>query len=270
MKPASPYFLFFLVATVLFSTLSASAALTASEKAEELFLKGQYDKAITAADKAIDSDSGKRYELYYLKGLSQLKLGRFADSRKTFEYILEKYPRSSRALDSYIGIGDAYLLEGNRTGALRTYKKAAEEFNDNKNAAIARQRIADCGEKPAPKEEYRQPAPVKHDTAYKESVNFVPKDKPPIQADALPADTDKTVKSGYFSVQVGSFKSRSNAQKLASKLSVKGYEARAEMPPASDRLYRVKVGRLHSNEEAERLAAKLKREGYPTRICRED
>jgi tetratricopeptide (TPR) repeat protein len=256
-----------------------SYASTGAEKAEELFMQEKYDKAITEAQKAIDADSGKKYELYYLKGLSELKLNKFNDSRRTFEYILEKYPKCTRAFDAYIGIGDAYLLEGNSTGALRAYKSAADEFGDSKNAVVARQRINDCMAKagvrptiPITAPEPSLPAKVMMEPK-KKAANFTPKSRARTatarQEEAqVPA---AITRSGNFSVQVGSFKSRSNAERLKSKLSAKRYDARIESPTAaSEGLYRVKVGRLSSGSEAERLAAKLKREGYPTRVCQED
>jgi cell division protein FtsN len=76
---------------------------------------------------------------------------------------------------------------------------------------------------------------------------------------------------GYFSVQVGSFKKRTNAQRLSEKLLKKNYESRVDSPEdTGGRLYRVKVGRFVSLQDAGDLELKLKREGYPTRICRED
>ncbi len=66
--------------------------------------------------------------------------------------------------------------------------------------------------------------------------------------------------AGDFSVQVGAFQQRGNADRLRDDLSrrypvfVQNYEA-----PAG-RLYRVRVGRLASEEAAQRLAAQLERE----------
>lgn len=264
---------FFTIALLLLAvSFSAPAAMasTSAERAEELFLEGKYDKAVVEADKAIDSDSGKRYELYYLKGLSKIKLGKFADARKDFEYIIDKYPRCGRALDSYIGIGDAYFLEGNTQGALRSYREAADKFADDKNITVVRQRITDCMARvgtPEKQKEYQTPGPAEKP---KGSVNFTPKKKSYVPIDPPVQEIMSRDSSGQFCVQVGSFKSKSNASKLASKLSARRYEARVESPLGiSDKLYRVKVGRILSKEDAQKLAVKLKREGYPTRICQE-
>jgi len=262
--------------TILYLLSPDAIASTSAEKAEEFFLEGKYDKALMQADSAINTDSGKKYELYYLKGLSALKLNKFAEARRAFEYVTERYPRSDRALDSYIGIGDAYYLEGNTSGALRSYKAAADAFADDRNIVVVRERIAECMAKPGMRDrpkEYAEPRPVETKAVEKrkESVNFAPKKKedidmePPVQKIA---GRDST---GQFSVQVGSFRSRSNASKLVSMLCARHYDARLESPAGqSDKIYRVRVGRVSSQEEAERLAVKLKREGYPTKVCRED
>jgi len=207
-----------LVSIILFTILCSlspnACASTSAERAEELFLEGKYDKAITEADKAIDADSGKKYELYYLKGLSALKLSKFIEARKAFEYVTERYPRSGRALDSYIGIGDAYFLEGNTQGALRSYKAAADAFPDDKNITVVRQRITECltkSERPVMQEKPARSLVSKPIEKPKESVNFYPKSKS-YNRIALPArEIASHDIAGQFSVQVGSFKSRSNA-----------------------------------------------------------
>ncbi|MCX5679343.1 MAG: SPOR domain-containing protein [Candidatus Omnitrophica bacterium] len=257
--------------SIIIFQIPPALASTSAERVEEFFLEGKYDKALMEADKAIDADSGKKYELYYIKGLSALKLNKFAEARKAFLYVTERYPSSERALDSYIGVGDAYFLEGNNSGALRSYKTAADIFADDKNIVVVRQRIADCMAKPGIEErpgEYVETRPAVRPKKY---VNFIPKQKGNARIESTVRESASRDSAGQFSVQVGSFKSRSNAAKLASKLSARHYEARLESPSgSSDKLYRVKVGRISSKGEAERLAVKLKREGYPTRVCQED
>jgi len=259
----------------------AAFASTTAERAEELFLEGKYDKAMMEADKAINADSGKRYELYYLKGLSALKLNKFAEARKAFEYVKDRYPRSDRALDSYIGIGDAYFLEGNSSEALRAYKTAADVFADDKNIVVIRQRITECLAKPGAQESPKEyaavrsvdvkPAEVRSTEKLKKTMNFAPKKKVSGSAKSPAQEAVSRDNAGKFSVQVGSFKDRFNALKLVSKLSARHYDARLESPAvSSDKLYRVKVGKFSSEEDVNKLAVKLKREGYPTKVCRED
>jgi cell division protein FtsN len=83
-----------------------------------------------------------------------------------------------------------------------------------------------------------------------------------------PAKETSPGQKGRFSVQVGSFKSRENAEKLNHKLAGDGYDSFVDYPAASlDGMYRVKIGRFTWKSEADSAAAKLRNHGYNTRIC---
>ena len=208
---------------------------------EKPFLEGRYDKSVYAAKQLIDQRARQRYEIYYLKGLSELKLGRYKDARESFGAIISKYPGSNRIFDSYIGIGDSYFLEGDHTGAAKAYAQVKEKFPMGKNMALVEARLADCR-----KEAISVPSPA-----------------------VLQIERPKTVPaSGYFTVQAGCFKNKRNAERLSTKLVQAGYQGHVEFPfTTGDGLYRVKVGKFSSKEEAETTAAKLNRSGYRTKIC---
>ena len=211
---------------------------------EKPFMEGRYDKAISEAQKLIDGRARRRDEVYYLKGLSELKLGKFNEARQSFETIISKYPNSGRAFDAHLGIGDSYLLEGNTESAIKMYAGIKEKFPSDKNIALVDSRLNDCRKKIPPD---TAPAVIENKT--------VPKNE----------------STGYVSVQAGCFKNRRNADKLSAKLNKSGYKSYVELPAvAGDRLYRVKVGRMNTKAEAEGLAAKLKRDGYNTKICDEN
>ncbi|MDD5681519.1 MAG: hypothetical protein PHI59_09805, partial [Candidatus Omnitrophica bacterium] len=86
--------IFFIIIPILaFSfPIPAAADISAVEKS---FMEGRYEKASQEAGKLIDQRARQRYELYYLKGLSDLKLNRFKESRDSFDAIIKKYPGSS-------------------------------------------------------------------------------------------------------------------------------------------------------------------------------
>lgn len=72
--------------------------------------------------------------------------------------------------------------------------------------------------------------------------------------------------NSYFSVQVGCFSKKGNAQRLRDELIDSGFQAYiVELP--DDTLCRVRVGRFNTRLQAEFLEQRLKGEGYPTRIC---
>ena len=227
---------------------------------EKLFLEGRYEKVINESDKLIDSDSRQRDELYYLKGLVGLKTDKFNEARKSFEYIIHKFPKSKRVFDAYLGIGDSYLLEGSAGAAIRIYSEMAEKFRNDRNISLVYYRLSDA-----------------HNAlgSDSEAALYLAKAKSgsPLSFEYRRAKGQlrKVVADKYVSVQVGSFKSEKNARRFAQKLSREGYDSYLESPPVSgDNLYRVKAGRFKSRKEAESLVSKLKKAGYTTKICLDD
>ena len=202
---------------------------------EKMFLKGDYAGAAKGAGELIESSSASRREKEeagYIKALSLLKTGRFKDARDSFKQFLSEYPKSKRAFDIEIGIGDTYLLEGDVDKAAKIYQDILNRYPNDKNIIIVHHRLRDC---------HKQAG----------------------------SDEKAMEYFSYFSIQVGSFKNRRNAERYAAKLSGEGFDSFVETPAASgDELYRVKIGRYQSREEARDLESKLKERGYSTKICR--
>jgi tetratricopeptide (TPR) repeat protein len=228
----------------------AGAAQGSIAKVEKLFLMEKYDKAVSEADKLIDARASQRDEVCYLKGLAEIKLKRYTKARESFEYIISRYSDSKITFDAYVGMGDAYYLEGNTHSAMRIYGEALNKFPNDKNIGIVKRRLEDCGNR------------LGADYASRQETVL-----PGTRAGALPEKP-----KGTFSIQVGGFKERLNAYNLARKLAAKGYDSYVDAPTASggDNLYRVKIGRLKSAEDANRLAERLKTGGYSTKICSDD
>jgi len=72
--------------------------------------------------------------------------------------------------------------------------------------------------------------------------------------------------NSYFSVQLGCFLKKGNAQKQRDKLINAGYQAYIVEVLASG-FYHVRVGKFDNKREAKFLEKKLKNEGYSTKIC---
>lgn len=234
---------------------------------EQLFMEEKYEKVIDEADGLIDSSSRQRDEIYYLKALSELKTARFDGARQTFGELILKYPNSRRVFYARMGIGDSYCLQNNPSAAISIYNDVIEKFPEESNIKIVRDRISQCHNKiglggtpntvsGGSEKPFMAEKPV-HQT-----TNFVPK------SNFRPRTSARNKNEGTISVQVGSFKSRTNAQKFGRELSSKGYESYVDMPVghATDGLYRVKVGKLNSIEKAEELELRLKKDGYSTKI----
>jgi tetratricopeptide (TPR) repeat protein len=231
--------------------------------AQKAFLEGHYEKAIHESETLIDARSRQRDELYYLKGLSELKLNKFNDSRRTFETLLSKYPRSKRGLDARLGVGDAYFLEGRYNEAAKEYNTALSAFPKDKNISVVYQKLEECSKKTGAVAAASSSLPIQAregasavESNFTSRTNFVPQEVP------------RGEQTSVITVQVGSFKNKRNAENMSQKLHRLGYESFVEIPTgAGDRLYRVKVGRLNSRQEAETLAGRLKKSGYKVKIC---
>jgi cell division septation protein DedD len=80
----------------------------------------------------------------------------------------------------------------------------------------------------------------------------------PEPAPTAVATTAPATGGGRIAVQVGAFKTRSEADALARRLSGRGYAVYV-MPPTDDgkNVYRVRVGNYASTDEAQRVSARL-------------
>jgi len=260
-------------------TGNADAARASFAGAERAFLEGRYDSAIGEADMMLRSGSGRKDELYYLKGLCQLKTQRFEDARTSFDYIISKYSWSKRLFDAYMGRGDSYLLQGNAGSALGVFNGMQTRFQWDRNLVMVYQRLAACYGKlglPDKARFYADKAkglsPLSFEAgavprmSMKEAVTKTPAGISPAP-DTAAAKAARAARDEGFSVQVGVFKNKRNADKLVRKLADAGYDARVEIPvSARDKLYRVKVGSPASKAEAGELSIRLARDGYKTKI----
>ena len=221
----------------LFAQLSfADSARTGIATIEKHFLEGNYNAVISESSALIDSGRGKKDELYYLKGLSELKSNKFSAARDSFNYIISKCSWSKKVFDAHLGIGDSYMLEGNNPKALSAYNDMVIKYDKDKNISIVYGRLSLCRSN--------------QQNQIKRSPN--------------PTSAEK----GRISVQVGSFKDKRNADKLAKKLAARGYESHVSIPVSSDdNYYRVKVGSFNSKPEAQKLESKLRSDGYRTKVC---
>lgn len=73
--------------------------------------------------------------------------------------------------------------------------------------------------------------------------------------------------TGMWAVQLGSFSSRENAERLASDLRKQGYSAfLGQLKTASGQLHRVRIGPQKDRASAESMAAKLRTQGHQGQV----
>jgi cell division protein FtsN len=68
--------------------------------------------------------------------------------------------------------------------------------------------------------------------------------------------------SGAWMVQLGSFASRTNAERLARQVRAGGFKVSVSRGSSGRRLYRVRVGPAHDREAATQLAVQLRAAGH--------
>lgn len=255
----------------------ARATVEELSQVEKLFMEGKYERVVVESTKLIDSGSYGREELLYLKGLSQIQLNSFKVARETLRYMIERYPRGKRAFDGYIGIGDAFFLEGKAPEAITGYNEALTNFPDHKNSSIVYYKLGSAYQKlgnSAKANEYFNK--VKKSSPLSFESNMAPKDTTPINMGAAeaPAAPQEAPVIGscevadYFYVQAGYFKNKENAEKLVEGLNRKGYDSYlSAQTKGGAAFYRVKVGHFKVKAEAEVMAKKLKADGYKTKVC---
>jgi cell division protein FtsN len=88
---------------------------------------------------------------------------------------------------------------------------------------------------------------------------------PPAAHAAKPAasgSADTSTAGAAWLVQLGSFASRSNAERLAQQLKGQGFAASVSQGSSGRHLYRVRVGPVHDHGAATQLQAKLQAAGH--------
>src|SRR5881394_206983 len=70
------------------------------------------------------------------------------------------------------------------------------------------------------------------------------------------------VAAGTWMVQLGSFASRANAERLARQVRAGGFKVSLSQASSGRRLFRVRVGPAHDREAASQLAAQLRAAGH--------
>jgi len=91
-----------------------------------------------------------------------------------------------------------------------------------------------------------------------------PAEEPPQeQVQAKPAASS----TGMWAVQLGSFSSKENAERLAADLRKQGYAAfLSQLDTASGTLHRVRIGPLKDRASAEQMAARLQKAGHTGQV----
>jgi DedD protein len=118
------------------------------------------------------------------------------------------------------------------------------------------------------------PAPAQEPASTMEPEDVVRKsvsaaaDTPAEKPEIPPASATASVSStGMFAVQLGSFSSKENAEKLAAELRRQGFAAfLSQLDTASAQLHRVRIGPQKDRQAAEAMAARLAKAGHEGQV----
>lgn len=230
--------------------ISKSATLM---KAEQAFLKGDYEEAVLVCNAYTSRRSKLDDELQYLMGRALLKLGRFGEARNRFSRVLNDSDNDKLLDKACIGLADSYYLEGDYKKAKSDYEKVMRYFPNSDEIHIVYYKLGECysklGDSAASKEYYDK---------------LISRYPYSLEARLLGgAKTDFVT----YSVQMGSFTKWSNAKKLCNELNNKGFEANIYTVLVGDRrFYRVRVGEYSRLGDAEDIARTLRNRGYSVKI----
>ncbi len=222
---------------------------------ERLILKEDYSKGVNCGKKLLNQSfsSNKRRKIYYLTGLSYLKLGSSVKAKRCFEKAITK-KADSLTLNSIIGIADAYYAEKQYLDAIKRYDYILSKYKNTGNEAnvcfkLARSYLKTGGWRDSEKH-FRRTEKQYH-------LSF---------ESGLARDILKE-NAFYFTVQVGSFGNSLNADKLCRKLKKRKYPVFVDkIINESMTFYRVRIGKFNTKKEACLQEQKLKKIGLPTRI----
>ncbi|OIO37331.1 MAG: hypothetical protein AUJ75_04455 [Candidatus Omnitrophica bacterium CG1_02_49_10] len=231
---------------------------------QKAMLAGDYLAVLSECDMVISASSHDNSldAAYYYRGLSKLRLGQVSSARSDFEYIIDRYPESAFSADARTGIGDTYFSAGDYESALAGYKATITDFPDTDTAPVIYGKMARTAallKRGGEAELYKSVIGERYPLSLE---NMLLNDGAPAE---VSSETD-----GRYSIQVGSFGSKSNAKKLADKLKKYGYNAYvSETSGKGKAFYRVRIGKFSARPEAYSVKERLGNLGYPTQFISE-
>lgn len=249
------YWLLFVILCLVFGILADAYALDL-DHIKAAFIGGDYKAAILEGEKIL-ADTDKNYnadELYYILGLSYIKDGNYLRASDIFEIIINEFKNSRYVPDARLGLADTYFFRGDFQKAKEGYLDLSLDKGVSRLKAALYYRLSECEAK------------LGNTDAVKDYLDRLKQEFPSNIESGL--GSCSLERDFYYSVQVGSFLSKTNAENLARQLERKGYSAYVEEGTSQGAaIYRVKSGKLATRQEAVKLESQLSGDGYPTRVC---
>jgi len=200
-------------------------------KCRTLISRGDYQEAMVAL-RALEKSNFvgiNKDAIMMAMGSCYMGMNDYENAAAAYRSLVEFMPDSRRVPSAYLLLARSLQNLGEPEAARTLYQKVLKSYGDSIEAQQAQQYLSSLST-PTPK---FQPL---------EAVKRKP---------TTPKATKEAPESSYFSIQVGAFSNKSNAENLAKRLRNKGYSVDI-IPPASgkSRLHKVRVGRYKTQEDA--------------------
>jgi len=223
---------------------------------KEDFLRGNYRRVIFEGQAQLDWGTlGNTDELNYLLGLSYLKEAKLDLAQACFKRILSN-PGSKLKAEAGLALADSDLVSGRFQEAEDSYNKLIAEDSNSKQKPAILYRLNQLELKRGNNQKaYEYLARLKNDFPLSPELKLTKG----IATISMPE-----VEAGVYSVQVGFFSKRLNANNFKNKLLSRSYPAYVESFGAG---FKVKVGKLKFKKQALDLEAELIRDGFQTKVC---
>ena len=159
----------------------------------------------------------------------------------SYRSLIESMPHSQRLPSAYLLLAKSLQNLGRLEEAKTFYQKVIKDYRQSMEAEQAQQ----C-------------------------LNSLPLTQPKLEGAGL-RPVSPAQETSYFSIQVGAFSEKRNAENLADRLRKKGYSLSIVAPsPGKSRLYKVRVGKFKTRSAALEAARRLhKNEKLDTAVIRQ-
>ena len=209
-------------------------------KCKSLMAKDEYQEAVPVliSLKSIDSDQISRDMVLMSLGNCYRGIKDHENAEASYRTLIDSVPDSQWIPSAYLLLARSLQDRGNIEEAEAIYKKVTEDFGQSMEAQRAQDYLNSLS------------------SSATESVS----DQPVVPESTETTQVSPERKEAYFTIQVGAFTNKRNAEKLANQLKKKGYSVRIVPPvPGRSRLHKVRIGTFETRKDASETARKFSR-----------
>lgn len=215
-------------------------------KCRSLIAKNDYAEALAALRSLESDDSAEIGRDMILMSLGGCYIGMkdYKSAAASYRSLIDTMPDSQRVPSAYLLLAKSLQSQDKVQEAKKLYQKVIKDYRQSIVAQQAQRHLNSL----------TQPKPVVVKRDVPETAETA--QKPPAKAEA------------YFTIQVGAFSRKGNADGLAGRLRKKGYSVDIVRPiPGKSRLHKIRVGKFKTESGAANMARRLRKsEKLPTEV----